>query len=169
IAARLARKSSARERPPRNRLRPRALPSVSPLLGFTAVRLEREVALDVRLFHLLCLLVVPLLRVRLRLRRRDLAQIRVAEAPGIERSVGEVIRAVRVLFALSRTVIPDQPGVLVQQRVAPRGIDLDPALDELAVHNLDEVALPCLVRCPKREVVPALQLLDRLFVRIVDD
>src|SRR3989454_979690 len=136
IAAPLAPKAPARERAPRNRLGPRVVPSVSPLLRFTALRLERKVLLYLGLPHLLHLLVEPLLGVRLRLRRRDLAQIRVAEAPGIERGVREVIGAVRVLFALGRTVIPDQAGVFVQQRLAPLGIDLDPALDELPVHDL---------------------------------
>src|SRR5436189_53769 len=54
------------------------------------------------------------------------------------------------------------------RRSSPR-IQLDPRLDELTVHELDEVALPSLVGRSQRQIVAPAHLLDCLLVGPVDD
>ena len=49
------------------------------------------------------------------------------------------------------------------------GTELDAALDEFAIHDLDEVRLACLVCRHQGQTVAFAQLLHRLLVGVVDN
>src|SRR6267143_2982150 len=104
---------------------------------------------------------VPLRRAHFRGRINGLGKVAVTEPPGVERRVGQIVGTVRVLFALQRALVPDQSRVLVRYLRATQGVQLDPCLDELPVHDLDEITLARLVRCTQGQIMAPAHFLDR--------